>query len=193
MVAASRGTRQTDDDGAYDHLRAGATVPLLELPATTGGTQDVVADAAWTVLFLYPATGTPGGPLPDGWLETPGASGCTAEACGFRDLVEEFAALGAGVHGISTQTPQEQSELAAREHVPYPLLSDERLGLVEALRLPTFSVGGSPRRIRRATLLVTAGRVIDDVVYPVGDPAGHAEQILERLRTAGRRPPEKDG
>lgn len=175
------GARQLDDDGAYDHLRTGVSMPVLAMPATTGGYLDVVAEAAWTVMFLYPATGTPGQPLPDGWLDMPGAYGCTAESCRFRDLVTEFDARGAAVRGVSTQTPQEQAAFAPRERVTYPLLSDHELRLVEALRLPTFSVGGSPPRLRRATLLVSADRGIRDVLYPVPDPGGHPDEVLERL------------
>lgn len=176
------GSRQTVDDRAFDHLRGGATMPRVALPATTGGTLDVVADVEWTVVFLYPATGVPGEPLPDGWLELPGAYGCTAETCRFRDLVGEFKALGTVLRGISTQTPKVQAEFAAREGVTYPLLSDEEHRLVDALRLPTFTMGGSPQRLRRATLLVTRDRMIRTVLYPVPDPARHADEVLDWLK-----------
>ena len=175
------GTRQTVDDGAYDHLARGGTIPEIHLPATTGEHMDVVAGSRWTVVFLYPATGTPGQPLPDGWLHTPGAYGCTAESCGFRDLLVELDHAGAQVRGVSTQTPSEQAAFAAREHIGYPLLSDHEHTLVQALDLPTFTVGGSHPRIRRATLLVDQGRRIRDVRYPIPDPAGHAAEVLERL------------
>lgn len=175
------GTRQTTDDGAYDHLRGGAAIASLTLPATTGGALDVVADTPWTVVFLYPATGTPGEPPPDGWLAVPGAYGCSAESCSFRDLTGELHDAGASIRGVSTQTSQEQSAFAATEQLAYPLLSDHRHDLVAALDLPTFTAGGSPPRIRRATLLVTRDRVIRDVVYPIPDPGSHASQVLALL------------
>jgi peroxiredoxin len=181
MDAEFPGTRQTVDDGAYDHLAHGGTIPEIHLPATTGEDLDVVAGSGWTVMFLYPATGTPGQPLPDGWLHTPGAYGCTAESCGFRDLLAEFDRAGAQVRGVSTQTPGEQAAFAAREHIGYPLLSDHEQRLVRALNLPTFTVGGSHPRIRRATLLVGEDRRIRDVLYPISDPAGHAADVVERL------------
>ena len=181
MVTDFLGTRQTVDDGAYDHLAGGVTVPEVRLPATTGQQLDVVADSRWTVLFLYPATGTPGEPLPDGWLQAPGAYGCTAQSCGFRDLLGELAQAGAQVRGVSTQTPDEQAAFAARERLGYPLLSDHEHRLVEALDLPTFTVGGSPPRIRRATLLIDADRRVRDVLYPIPDPGGHAAEVVERL------------
>jgi peroxiredoxin len=172
------GTRQTVDDGACAHLTAGTEVPHLGLPATTGEQLDVVAAAPITVAFLYPAAGVPGQPLPPGWLEIPGAYGCTAESCRFRDLAGEFAAVGVALRGISTQTPEEQAEFAAREGVTYPLLSDHGLELVAALKLPTFGEDLGTPRIRRATLIIGDDRRLRQVIYPVPDPAGHADEVL---------------
>lgn len=173
-----KGTAQTIDDGAYSHLRKGTVLPAIRLPATTAESLDVVSSSAFTVIFLYPMTGKPGRPLPDGWLELPGAFGCTAESCGYRDLVEEFAGLGATVHGVSTQTPSEQREFAEREHINYPLLSDSELRLVDALRLPLLQVADHPPRIKRATLIVDRDKVVRETMYPVPDPASDAARAL---------------
>lgn len=172
------GTPQTIDDGAYDHLREGIAVPDVELPATTGGTLDVVAASAFTVMFLYPMTGTPGQPMPDGWLELPGAFGCTAESCAYRDLIEDFSRFDARVYGISTQTLSEQAEFAEREQIKYPLLSDAGHRLVEALRLPLLEVAGQPPRIKRASLIVDRNRVLREVMYPIPEPAANAQHAL---------------
>lgn len=178
-------SKQLMDDGAYDHISVGTMVPRVQLPATTGELLDVVASAGVTVAFLYPATGVPGEPLPAGWMDIPGAYGCTAESCRFRDLASDFTEIGAELRGISTQTPEEQAEFAAREHIGYPLLSDHRLELVEAFRLPTLSAGGGPPRIRRATLIVGPDRHLRAVLYPITDPAGHADEVLRMLQGHG--------
>ena len=172
-----KGTPQTIDDGTYDHLRVGMVVPDVQLPATNGETLNVVASSAFTVIFLYPMTGTPGQPMPNGWLELPGAFGCSAESCAYRDLIEDFARLDTTVYGVSTQTMSEQAEFAEREHISYQLLSDEEHRLVNALRLPVLQVGG-PSRIGRATLIVDRKRVLREVMYPIPDPAANAEQAL---------------
>lgn len=182
MGGAARGTAQTVDDGAYAHLREGAIVPEIALPATTGESLDVVAATPFTVLFLYPMTGVPGRPLPDGWLELPGAFGCTAESCGYRDLAEELARAGATIHGVSTQSAAEQKEFAEREHIGYPLLSDERRRLVDGLRLPLLHVPGHPPRIKRATLIVDRERRLLEVMYPVPDPAANAAEALASIK-----------
>jgi peroxiredoxin len=178
------------DDGAYDHL-LGTPIPQLFLPSTTGDDLDVCDPAAtYTVLFLYPMTGTPGRPLPEGWTEIPGAMGCTAQSCAYRDLIGEFDAVHASVRGISTQTPSEQAEFAGRELIPYPLLSDADLGLTHALALPTFSAGGKPR-IKRASMIVRARRVVR-ILYPVPDPSANAAGTLAALADLARSTPPDD-
>jgi peroxiredoxin len=168
------------DDGAYDHV-LGATLPSLLLPSTTGGSLDVCNPlAVFTVLFLYPMTGTPGQALPEGWTEIPGAVGCTPQSCAYRDLVAEFEALDASVRGISTQTPEDQAEFATREHIPYPLLSDSDLQLATAMALPTF-VAGEKARLKRASLIVQ-NRSVLRVLYPVLDPAANAGHTLTAVR-----------
>jgi peroxiredoxin len=176
-----RGARKPVDDGAYDHL-LGRGVPKLRLPSTTGGDLDVCdRNARFSVLFLYPMTGTPGVPLPEGWMEIPGAFGCTAQSCAYRDLVTDFAELGAAIRGISTQTAEEQSEFAAREHIPYPLLSDADLSLTRLLSLPTFMAAERPR-LKRASVVVDRSRRVRRVIYPVEDPGANAAETLAAVR-----------
>ncbi len=168
------------NDGAYDHV-LGATVPSLLLPSTIGGTLDVCDPvAAFTVLFLYPMTGTPRKALPAGWMEIPGAVGCTPQSCAYRDLIAEFEALDASVRGISTQTFEEQAEFASRERIPYPLLSDSDLRLATAMALPTFEAG-EKARLKRASLIVK-NRSVLRVLYPVLEPAANAGHTLTAVR-----------
>ncbi len=169
-----------EDDGAADHL-PGLAAPRLALPATTGGAVDLGDPAlGLTVVFCYPRTGEPGKPLPEGWDAIPGARGCTPQACSFRDLHAEFAALGARVYGLSAQSTDYQREAAERLHLPYPLLSDAGLAFAEALGLPTFEAAGM-RLHRRLTLILRAGRV-ERALYPVFPPDASAEQALAALR-----------
>ena len=64
------------DDGAADHL-AGAFLPDLVLPSTDGSPVNLAALAGRWVIYIYPMTGRPDLPLPNGWDEIPGARGCT--------------------------------------------------------------------------------------------------------------------
>jgi peroxiredoxin len=93
------------DDGACAHL-PGQSVPDADLPATSGQTVNLRRREGLTVIYIYPMTGRPGVPLPEGWDEIPGARGCTPESCGFRDHHAELRALGAEVFGLSPQSTE---------------------------------------------------------------------------------------
>lgn len=170
--------RPMPDDGAADHL-PGLSLPDLSLPSTSG--DDVVLSSLRrTVLYLYPMTGRPDVALPDEWDLIPGARGCTAEACAFRDHDADLRVAGASVYGLSSQSRAYQREAVSRLNLPFPLLSDERLQTADVLRLPTFDVEGR-HLFTRLTLVVSAG-VIEHVFYPVFPPESHAEQVLTWLR-----------
>jgi hypothetical protein len=69
----------------------------------------------------------------------------------------------------------------ARAGIGYPRLSDHGLELVGALKLPTFAAQTGPPRMRRATLIIGHDRRIRQLIYPVPDPAGHADEVLRLL------------
>ncbi|MET8139282.1 winged helix-turn-helix transcriptional regulator [Sphaerisporangium sp. NPDC005288] len=150
---------------------------------------DVVADAAATVLFAYPATGVPA-PLPPYWGSLPGAVGCTLENRLFRDVQPAFAAEGVAVHGVSTQRPDEQEAFARAEGLTFPLLSDMDAQFAAALRLPTFRAGQT-LRLKRLILVVDRARTVHHVIYPVLDipaaveEAGHAAMKIVSAARAG--------
>jgi peroxiredoxin len=86
------------DGGAAGHLN-GMRVPNITLPSTDGGTVDLASLIGRFVIYIYPMTGRPGVPLPDGWDAIPGARGCTPQSCSFRDHYKELKALDTGVFG----------------------------------------------------------------------------------------------
>ncbi|MEX2108628.1 MAG: peroxiredoxin [Solirubrobacterales bacterium] len=168
------------DDGAADHL-AHMMLPNLRLASTRGGTESL-AELAGEVLvaYVYPRTGTPGEPSPQGWDSIPGARGCTPQSCAYRDSLTEFTGLGASVVGISAQSPAEQSEFAEREHIPFSLLSDANLSLAASLRLPTFEVEGMTL-YKRLTFVAEGGHIAK-AFYPVFPPDRNADEVIAWLR-----------
>jgi peroxiredoxin len=166
-----------EDDGACDGLPR-ERIPPVRLHSTVGDEPDLgeLCAEGTTVLFIYPRTGKPGEPLPPGWDEIPGARGCTPQSCAFRDLHSDFAHLGAMVIGLSAQSPADQLEFSERVHLPFPLLSDERLELAGALRLPTFETAGM-KLYARVTLVIRAGEIVK-VFYPVFPPNRNAAEVL---------------
>ena len=168
------------DDGAARHL-AGMRLPSLALAATDGSNVDLSKLSGRTVVYVYPRTGVPGQPLPEGWNEIPGARGCTPQSCGFRDHFGELKRLGvAHVFGLSTQDTAYQREAVERLHLPFPVLSDEPLALARALDLPTFTTSAMTL-LKRMALIIDDG-VISKVFYPVFPPDKNAEEVIAWLR-----------
>jgi len=168
-----------EDDGAADHL-VGASMPELELPSSRGEVNVRDVD----VLYVYPRTGRPGQPMLAGWDDIPGARGCTPQSCGFRDHAAELAEFAMRVAGLSAQSLDDQLEFAERNRMPFPVISDERLELAQALGLPTFEVEGMTL-YKRLALIAEAGMIVK-VFYPVFPPDQNADDVLAWLRE--RRP-----
>ncbi len=167
------------DDGACAHLD-GMRLPSIPLISTRGERVDLSARAGRSVVYCYPRTGRPEEPSPAGWNEIPGARGCTPQSCAFRDHYAELRALGIdAVFGLSTQDTAYQTEAVQRLHLPFDLLSDEKLAFAHGLKLPTFEVEGMTL-IKRLTLIVHAG-CIEHVFYPVFPPDANAPAVIHWL------------
>src|ERR1700690_71139 len=168
------------DDGAAAHL-PGSRIPSVRLAATPAGEIDLASLAGCSVVFAFPRSGRDGEPalVPD-WDAIPGARGCNRQACAFRDLNQSFNALRASIFGLSTQTVEDQREVAERYQLPFPLLSDGALSFSRSMRLPTFDVAGKTL-LKRLTLVIIGGRVVH-VFYPVFPPDRATNDVLVWLR-----------
>jgi peroxiredoxin len=169
------------DDGGATHL-PGTKILSVSLRTTDGTAVDLSKLTGRTVVFAYPRTGEPGKvSLVDDWDMIPGARGCTPQTCSFRDLYTELKAAGAAqVFGLSTQSSEYQTEMAERLHLPFPVLSDEKLELTRALNLPTMQVARLTL-IKRLALVIDDGR-ITHVFYPVFPPDRNAGDVLDWLK-----------
>ncbi|KAH0828967.1 redoxin domain protein [Lanmaoa asiatica] len=191
------------DDGEADHLASRVELPesvLLRATETSpvegqrNGNGETVVDLRAlsfegpVLVFVYPRTGKPGMANPPGWDAIPGARGCTPELCAVRDTLDALQAARPGsggpvrIFGLSTQSPEYQSEVATRLGLPYPILSDETRVFSEALRLPKFEVEGMVL-LKRITLLMYEGKVIgrDYPVFPSDRAASRALDLLRLL------------
>ncbi|MFD9434697.1 peroxiredoxin [Streptomyces sp. NPDC060002] len=150
-------------------LETGDLVEDFALPDETGTVRsltDLLAEGP-VVLFFYPAALT---------------AGCTAEACHFRDLAAEFAAVGARPVGISGDSVDRQQEFAGRHSLGMPLLSDadgsvrERFGVKRGFSLaPT----------KRVTFVIGKDRTVLEVVRSELRMNTHADRALDALRAHG--------
>lgn len=185
--------------GAADSLEArrmqrlaGQQIPRLTLASAHGravdpvdGSDEDAAQHRWTVLYCFPGAWVPGaGTYPPGWDGIPGAPGCTLEATTFRDRHEEFTALGARVHGVSTQRPDQLAAFVADLGIPFKLISDQDLVLATALRLPTFRASGVDRLKRLTLVIERRTRTIVRALYPVTDPVAAIADALTAVGEA---------
>ena len=166
------------DDRACNHL-PGMQLLSVALDSTAGEPVNLSAMAGTTVVYCYLLTGRPDLTLPQGWDEIPGARGCTPQSCAFRGHHAELHTLGARVFGLSTQDTGYQREASEWLHLPFALLSDEKLEFAGTLNLPTFETEGRTH-LRRLTLVIESGR-IETVFYPVFPPNKNTEEVREWL------------
>lgn len=172
------------DDGACDHL-TGMKLPSIMLRSTRDRMVDLSRVTGAAVVYIYPRTGRPDQELPAGWNAIPGARGCTPQSCAFRDHYRELKELGVTeLFGVSTQDSAYQQEAAERLHLPFELLSDEKLEFAKALRLPVFEVDGM-KLVKRITLILRDGK-IDKLFYPVFPPDRNADEVIEWLAAVRR-------
>jgi peroxiredoxin len=84
------------------------------------------------------------------------------------------------LYGLSTQDTAYQQEAASRLHLPFPILSDEKLALTGALKLPTFLAAGMT--LLKRMVLVVDDSAISKVFYPVFPPDKSAEEVIAWLQ-----------
>ena len=115
------------------------------------------------VLFFYPKAFTPG---------------CTKESCHFRDLADEFAAIGAHRLGISADDVATQARFDEHYRLGMPLLSDPDRSIAKAYGVKR--PGGILNK--RQTFVIGADGRIVDVIASEFNMEAHADAALAALR-----------
>ncbi|MFF4260251.1 peroxiredoxin [Streptomyces sp. NPDC001663] len=147
-------------------MDVGVKVDDFELPDETGTPRtlsELLTDGP-VVLFFYPAALT---------------AGCTAEACHFRDLAAEFAAVGARPVGISGDSVDKQQEFTGRHSLGMPLLSDADGSIRELFGVKR---GFSLAPTKRVTFVIDQDRTILEVVRSELRMNTHADRALAALQ-----------
>lgn len=151
-------------------VHEGDKAPELALPASTGGTVRLsdYLGKAHVVLYFYPRDLT---------------SGCTREACSFRDLRAEFEAAGAVVLGVSTDDLSTHARFTDKHALNFTLLSDA--GGAVAAQYGVFKektlYGKKHLGIERTTFVIDRQGTIRKV-YPKVKVDQHADEVLEFVR-----------
>jgi len=149
-------------------VKQGDRVAEFELPDQTGTTRSLAELLAGgpMVLFFYPAAMTPG---------------CTKEACHFRDLAGEFAAVGASRVGISADAVEKQAKFAEQQKFDYPLLSDTE-GVVAGRFGVKRGLLGKLMPVKRTTFVIDTDRTVLEVIASEFSMDTHADKALDVLR-----------
>jgi thioredoxin-dependent peroxiredoxin len=151
-------------------LAVGDKAPDFTLPCSSGGTvtlSDLTRKGRTVVVFFYPKDDTPG---------------CTAEACGFRDLYEEFAGAGAEVLGISADSAVSHQRFVGKHKLPMKLLTDADGGVRQAWGVRS-TLGIFPGR---ATFVVDRDGVVRHAFASQLRVVSHVQQALVVVRRLNR-------
>lgn len=149
-------------------LETGATAPSFTLENQRG---DPVSlddfEGERVVVYFYPRADTPG---------------CTTEACGFRDVWDEFEEREIGVVGISDDPVSDLADFAEKYDLPFELLSDESGDVAAAYdSYGEKRIGGDTvEGVLRNTYVIDENGLIV-AAYEGVSPEGHAEEILRDL------------
>jgi len=119
------------------------------------------------ILYFYPKDDT---------------SGCTKEACGFRDGFAAFKKRGAVILGVSPDSVKSHDKFVKKYSLPFTLLADEDKKIVEAYGVwgqKTFW-GRKYMGVFRVTFLIGPdGRI--KKIWPDVKPEEHPQEVLEAL------------
>ncbi len=144
--------------------------PGTKAPEFSGVDQDGksirLADFAGqpVVLYFYPADMT---------------TGCTMEACAFRDEKDQFQAAGAVVLGVSTQGEASHREFSAKHNLNFPLVADPSKEICRAYN--TLGLLGVAKRV---TYVIGPDGTIVDAFKSI-NPKPHVERALAVVREKG--------
>jgi peroxiredoxin Q/BCP len=151
-------------------LKPGDKAPLFSLPSDEGGTVSLVdLKGRKVVLYFYPKDDT---------------SGCTTEACEFRDSWAAVKAAGAVVLGVSPDGTESHQKFRRKYKLPFPLLADEDHAVAEQYGAwgEKSMYGRKYQGILRSTFIIDeAGRLMK--AFPKVKPKGHAAEVLAVLRS----------
>ena len=149
-------------------IAAGQLAPDFTLPTDTGEMLTLSSlRGQWVVLYAYPKDDT---------------SGCTTEACEFRDLFPKFRKGKAVILGISPDSVKSHQKFKTKYELPFTLVADEEKVAMQAYDIwkEKSMYGRKYMGVERTTFVIDPeGRIAK--VFEKVKPAGHAEEVMESI------------
>ncbi|KAG2336542.1 AhpC-TSA-domain-containing protein [Suillus weaverae] len=157
--------KENDNVADAAPIDIGDILPSITLKNEKGEDIDTGSIAAekGVVLFLVPKADTPG---------------CTTQACGFRDIWQEFASLDYDVYGVSADSSTAQSKWQTKKQLPFPLISDPKRSLIGVLG------AGDGNKTKRSHFVFEKGGKLLDKKMPV-KPADSPRLALQFIKGLG--------
>jgi thioredoxin-dependent peroxiredoxin len=146
-------------------IQAGDKAPDFTLPSQAGEQvrlSDRLGQRA-VVLYFYPKDET---------------SGCTKEACAFRDSYEVFAEAGAEVIGVSSDSVDRHAAFASHHSLPFTLVSDEKGQVRKDYGVPSV-LGMLPGRV---TYVIDQTGTVRHVFNSMTNIGGHVSEALDVVK-----------
>ncbi len=151
----------------------GSAAPDFTLPRDGGGTISLKDfRGKILVLYFYPKDDT---------------SGCTTEAIGFSEKIEDFAEAGATIVGVSKDSAQKHDKFKAKHALKVILAADEELEAIKAygVWVEKSMYGRKYMGIERATFLIDAeGKIVK--IWRKVRVKGHVDAVLAEVKSLGK-------
>jgi len=150
-------------------LKEGLKAPAFTLPDSNGEKVSLKDFAGKKiVLYFYPKDNT---------------SGCTSEACAFRDEFLNFKKLKAAVLGVSADSVESHKKFSDKHELPFILLSDTDKKVLEKYGVwkEKSMYGRKYMGIERTTVVIDEnGKIVK--IFPKVKVTGHVEEVLRVLK-----------
>ena len=153
-------------------LQPGTKAPKVKALTDGGGKFALSAlKGSWVVLYFYPKDDT---------------SGCTAEACDFRDSMSDLTKRGVSVVGVSPDSPASHDKFKAKYDLNFTLVSDEDHAVCEAYDTwkQKAMYGRTYMGVERTTYIIDpAGKIA--ATFEKVKVNGHVDQVRASLAELG--------
>ncbi len=149
-------------------VNIGDAAPDFSLPTGDGKTLSLKdLRGKKVVLYFYPKDNT---------------SGCTKEACSFRDEIKKFERKGTVIVGVSADSVESHRKFAGKFDLPFPLVSDEKKDVISAYGVwkKKSLYGRTFLGIERTTFVIDeTGKIAQ--IYRKAKVDGHVGDVLASL------------
>ena len=149
-------------------LDIGQKLPSIKATLDSGEKVDLASKAAkgYTLVYFYPKADTPG---------------CTKQACSLRDAFADLSDRGVIVVGVSSDKPNAQKKFREKYHLPFMLMADSDLKIIDAFGVPTRLGIAS----RQAFLILDAKIVWRVLKASTEEQAADVLAALDAIRSDG--------